>query len=141
LGVYWIGHHMQLHYVGRADRPLLWITVVFLLTVGLVPFATALLSEYPAQQLAIVVYGANLALIGVVLELHWRYVTGSARLVKADMPLAVRRMAIRRTRMGPVVYTLGIAMSFLNTPLALTLYALVPLLYLLPGSIDAHWRA
>ena len=132
---------MQVELKQRADRPLLWITIVFLLTVGLVPFATALLGEYPAQQLAIVVYGVNLALIGVVLELHWWYATGAAGLVKTGTPPAVRRMAARRTRIGPIVYALGIGTSFFGTPLALALYALVPLLYLIPGSIDAHWRA
>ena len=46
LGVYWVGHHAQLAFIHRADRPLLWINILFLLWVALVPFSTALLSEY-----------------------------------------------------------------------------------------------
>src|SRR4030088_188078 len=38
LGVYWVGHHIQLSFIRRADRPLLWINILFLLWVALVPF-------------------------------------------------------------------------------------------------------
>ena len=44
LGAYWVGHHVQLSFIRRADRPLLWINVFFLLWVALVPFSTALLT-------------------------------------------------------------------------------------------------
>src|SRR5215468_909030 len=29
LGVYWVGHHLQLSFIRSADRPLLWITFCF----------------------------------------------------------------------------------------------------------------
>ncbi len=60
LGAYWVGHHMQLSFIRRADRPLLWINILFLLWVALVPFSTALLSEYSKSRVAIAIYGANL---------------------------------------------------------------------------------
>src|SRR5215469_15788500 len=60
LGVYWVGHHVQLSFIRRADRPLLWINILFLLWVALVPFSTALLSEYATTRIAIAIYGANL---------------------------------------------------------------------------------
>jgi uncharacterized membrane protein len=50
LGVYWVGHHIQLSFIRRADRPLLWINILFLLWVALVPFSTALLGEYPKDS-------------------------------------------------------------------------------------------
>jgi uncharacterized membrane protein len=37
LGVLWIGHHNQFHYIRRADRPFLWINICFLMCVGLMP--------------------------------------------------------------------------------------------------------
>ena len=63
LGVYWVGHHLQLAFIRTADRLLLWINMLFLLFVALVPFSTALLSEYTNQRVAIAVYGANLIAI------------------------------------------------------------------------------
>jgi uncharacterized membrane protein len=59
LGIYWVGHHIQLSFIRRADRPLLWINILFLLWVALVPFSTALLSEYAKTRVAIAVCGAT----------------------------------------------------------------------------------
>jgi len=43
LGVYWVGHHNQYHYIRRTDRPFLWINIFFLMGVSLIPFSTSLL--------------------------------------------------------------------------------------------------
>jgi uncharacterized membrane protein len=75
LGVYLVGHHVQLSFIRKVDRPLLWINLLFLLWVALVPFSTALLSEYPMAQIAITLYGLNLIAIGLTLALHWWYAT------------------------------------------------------------------
>lgn len=139
LGVYWVGHHVQLSFIRRADRPLLWINILFLLWVALVPFSTALLSAYSQSQAAVIIYGANLIAIGLSLAFHWWYVTTERRHVDPDMHPGLVRGAMFRTLMGPVVYLVAIAVSFFTTQLSLVLYALVPILYIVPGRIDIHW--
>ncbi|MBV8584937.1 MAG: DUF1211 domain-containing protein [Verrucomicrobia bacterium] len=139
LGVYWVGHHIQLSFIRRADRPLLWINLLFLLWVALVPFSTALLSEYPAAQAAITVYGLNLIAIGLTLALHWWYATVEARHVDADIHPGLVRGALLRTLMAPALYIVAIVASFFRPELSLLIYALVPVLYILPGRVDAHW--
>jgi hypothetical protein len=44
-----------------------------------------------------------------------------------------------RTLLGPLVYVIAIAVSFFKAEFSLVLYALVPVLYILPGRIDVHW--
>jgi uncharacterized membrane protein len=139
LGVYWVGHHMQLSFIRSADRPLLWINILFLLWVALVPFSTALLSEYTKHRLAIAVYGANLIAIGLTLALHWRYATAGTRHVDPNTHPGLVRAAMARTLMGPLLYLIAIALSFLSTEFSLVMYALVPILYILPGRVDIHW--
>jgi uncharacterized membrane protein len=139
LGVYWVGHHAQLAFIHRADRPLLWINIVFLLWVALVPFSTALLSEYSNTRMAIGIYGGNLIAIGLTLALHWWYATAGSRHVDPAIDRALVRGAMYRTLMGPFVYLLAILLSFIKVELSLILYALVPILYILPGRIDVHW--
>ena len=75
LGVYWVGHHFQFSFIRRVDRPLLWINILFLLWVALVPFSTALLSEYSKTRVAIAIYGLNLIAVGLTLALQWWYAT------------------------------------------------------------------
>ena len=41
--------------------------------------------------------------------------------------------------MGPLVYVIAIGLSFFRAEVSLALYALVPILYILPGRIDIHW--
>lgn len=138
LAVYWVGHHLQLSFIRSADRPLLWINIFFLLWVALVPFSTALLSEYSKHRLAIAVYGGNLIAIGLTLALHWWYAT-NRRHVDPDIRPGLVRAAMFRVLMGPLLYLLGIVISFFSTELSLALYALVPVLYILPGRLDIHW--
>src|SRR5260370_38420709 len=45
LGVYWMGHNMQLSLIRQPDRPLIWINVLFLLSASLFHFSTALLID------------------------------------------------------------------------------------------------
>jgi uncharacterized membrane protein len=139
LGVYWVGHHAQLSFIRRADRPLLWINILFLLWVALVPFSTALLSEYPKTRLAIGIYGANLIAIGLTLALHWSYATGESRHVDPAIDRDLVRGAMYRTLMAPIVYLIAILISFFRVEVSLILYALVPILYILPGRVDVHW--
>jgi uncharacterized membrane protein len=139
LGVYWVGHHIQLSFIRRADRPLLWINILFLLWVALVPFSTALLGEYPKTQLAIGIYGANLIAIGLTLALHWWYATDESRHVDAAIDRDLVRGAMYRTLMAPFVYLIAIAISFFRVEVSLILYALIPILYVLPGRVDVHW--
>src|ERR1700680_4108532 len=46
LGTYWIRHHTMFHYVVRVDRVLLWLNILFLMTIGFIPFSTALIGRY-----------------------------------------------------------------------------------------------
>ena len=50
LGAIWIGHNNIFRYLERAERHVQWINLLFLLSVGFIPFSTALLGRYPLQQ-------------------------------------------------------------------------------------------
>src|SRR5438093_10341399 len=67
LGVYWIGHHNQFHYIKRTDRVFLWVNILFLLTIGFVPFSTSLLGLYPFLPSSVRIYGRML--VGTCLAL------------------------------------------------------------------------
>jgi uncharacterized membrane protein len=141
LGVYWVGHHNQFHYIRRGDRTLLWLNVLFLMFVTLVPFSTALLGQYPSQQVAVVVYALSMLLTGFALYGHWWYATSGRRLVDADLDPTVIRLAKRRVLLGPALLIAAIAASFLSTKVSILLFAAIPLFYVFPGRIDRHWSA
>lgn len=140
LGVYWIGHHNQFHYIKRTDGVFLWVNIVFLLTIGFVPFSTSLLGEYPFSPSAVRIYGANLGATGLALYAVWWYATSQYRLVEKDLDPHSVRLAKNRTIIGPIVSLLGIGFSFLDTRISLALYLLLIPFFIRPSHIDIHFR-
>src|SRR3989449_7843229 len=125
LGVYWIGHHNQFHYIKRSDRVFLWVNILFLLTVGFVPFSTSLLGLYPFSPTAVRVYGANLAATGLALYAVWWYATSQYRLVEKDLDPHILNLAKRRNIVGPIISLPGIGFSFLVSRINIVLYPLL----------------
>lgn len=140
VGIFWVGHHGLFHFIVCADRTLLWLNNLFLLCAGFIPFPAALLGAYGTRKVAVIVYGASLALTGLTLALIWGYATHERRLVHRDLdPLAVRR-GLSRILLGPALYGFSIVVCFVSVWISLAIYVLVPVLYILPGRIDRHWR-
>ncbi len=46
LGILWSIHHFQFHFIKRSNGMFTWINILFLLSVALIPFSTALIGEY-----------------------------------------------------------------------------------------------
>ncbi|HEY0829921.1 MAG TPA: TMEM175 family protein [Candidatus Dormibacteraeota bacterium] len=67
LGIFWLGQGTQLSRLARSDRNYVWIHLVFLFSVTLVPFSTALLANYYWLKLALVEYWLNIVLLGATL--------------------------------------------------------------------------
>lgn len=116
VGIYWVAHHNTFHYIQRSDRTLLWLNILLLLCIVLLPFPTALLGQYPEQQISVIIYAGTLVLTGLVFQLLWWYATSGYRLVDREIdPLLVRR-ATRRNLMAPLIYLLTMGISFLSVP-------------------------
>jgi uncharacterized membrane protein len=140
LGVYWVGHRNQFAFIERSDRPLSWITIGFLLFVALIPFSTALLGRYPLEPVAVMTYGLNLVVVGLMLFWHWRYATGRGGLVGNEVNGRIVRLASRRILTGPLAYLLAVGIAPFAPRLSLVVYLLVPLYYILPGHFDRHLK-
>lgn len=138
LGTLWVGHHYQFHFVRRSDRTLLWINLLFLLTISALPFAVALLGRYWASPVAAVIYGGLLLLSGSMLLVHWSYATSGRRLVAATLPDRVIRAVRARILLGMVGYGVGVGLAFVWPLASIIAYAVMPVLYFLPGRIDRH---
>ena len=72
LGFFWIGHDDQFHYIKRANRTLLWMTIFYLMFIAFIPFSTALIGAYGDQQVSVVIYGNNIFIVLVWAYTHWK---------------------------------------------------------------------
>ena len=139
VGIYWVAHHNSFHYIKWSDRTLLWLNLLLLLCIVFIPFPTALVGEYPEQQISVVIYGSTLVITGLVLQLIWWYATSGYRLVDRNIDPHLVQRATRRNLAAPLIYLLAIGASFLSVQLSLIIFVLVPLYYIIPGQIDRHW--
>lgn len=140
LGLFWVGHHTQFHYVRNTDRVLLWINILFLLSIGFIPFSTSLLGDYPWPPTAVRFYGGNLIANGLLLYTTWWYVTSGHRLVEKTLDPHIVTTVKKRILVGPAVFSLGILVSFFDTRVSVILYMLVIPFYIRPSHIDIHFR-
>ncbi len=62
VGIYWVAHHNTFNYIKRSDRFLLWLNLLLLLCIVFIPFPTALIGQYPEQQISVVIYGGTLVI-------------------------------------------------------------------------------
>ena len=134
LGVFWVGHHNMYHAVRRADRSLLWLNILFFMFVAFLPFSTSVLNAFPETEVAPLMFGANLTIIGWLLFFQWRYADWQKGMLADFVSPEFRKTVQTRFLLYPVIATLTMMICFWSIPISLAVYmALLPL-YMIPGS-------
>lgn len=77
IGLYWSIHHKMFGYVINYNGKLIWLNLLFLFSIVLMPFSTAVYSEYSTPELTKLilpysVYVFNICLTGFLNYLMWR---------------------------------------------------------------------
>jgi uncharacterized membrane protein len=140
LAMFWLGHHLQFHFVRHVDRRLLWINLAFLLLAVVVPFSTNLVGDHGHLQLPVVLYAVNLLVLTLLLFLQLRHLAASPHLTAPDLtPEAIAHLR-RQLLLFGVVPVVSIAASFYSPRLGMYLYALLAVPAFLPGRIDRLTR-
>jgi uncharacterized membrane protein len=128
LGIFWNGQQTQLNFFERSDRDLSWLQLGFLFTITVMPFTTQLLAHFLAYRTALLIYWLNILLPGLLLYASWRYAT-RAGLLKAEVPLEVRRAVRRRVVFAQSLYALGALLCILGTRWSIGFILLVQINY------------
>ncbi len=95
LGIFWVGQQTQLNYLQHSNRELSRLHLMFLFFVTKMPFCTELIGTFIGYRAALVVYWANILLLGAALLCAWRY-SPHAGLIDHDMPPVTRHGVERR---------------------------------------------
>ena len=139
LGSFWIRHHTMFFFVNRVDRVLLWLNMLFLLTVGFIPFSTALLGRYPFLQLSLVIYGLNLIATSIASQILWFYAQRKKLLASDSVDERAISTINFRMSLGPVSYFVAIIVSFFEPVITLVIYV-VTLLFLVLATTVGYRR-
>ena len=137
IGIIWINHHVMLGRLGSADHSILMLNLLLLLTIGVIPFGTALLASYLKQghgdNLAAAIYGGILLAMALAFSaLNHRILFARANLMKVPLSLERRRRIYSRALTGIVPYVVATALAPVSPYATLAIAAAVAVFYALP---------
>ncbi|MCW0464202.1 TMEM175 family protein [Xanthomonas sacchari] len=105
--LFWKSHLQLCRHIRQFDDRLIWLNVLQLLLIGLLPFSTALYSDYFGSHEAFSVYCAHLAAIG--LAGYWLHAYAVRKEGLAQRLGALQAQAMKlRAAVSPVVFALCI---------------------------------
>lgn len=125
LFTYWRGQHFFVSvYAKTIDSVLTNINALFFMLISLIPFSASILGEFSKNELAVVVFGIHIILIGLVLYWMRKYVLYSDHIKNPEISKREIRGSTIRT-LVPVFFALiAIPLSFLSINLSLVLFTL-----------------
>lgn len=129
VGIYWNNHHHMLHAAEHVSGAGLWANLHLLFWLSLIPFVTAWMDENHMVAAPTAVYG------GVLLMAAIAYYVLARILVRdngRDSELAKAFGRDTKGRVSIACYVVGIALSLWQAWLALAIYVLVAIMWVVP---------
>lgn len=90
-GLLWVLHHLAMHFVRHLQIALVWMNLLFLMSVAIMPFSCALLGHFLRNRAAQEIYFGNLFVAAALMALQWM-VAKKKKLINEDDPRASRAM-------------------------------------------------
>jgi uncharacterized membrane protein len=139
IGIIWINHTAMLRRIASVDHAVMFLNLLLLLTIGILPFSTALLAAYLKEaegaRLAAAVYGGSFLLMGLMFfAMQRQLLSVRTHLLEKHVTPDVRRAVLRRNARGVIPYALATAGALLTPYLTLAICAAVAAFYALPAT-------
>jgi uncharacterized membrane protein len=129
LGIYWNNHHHLLQVAPRVTAAMLWANLHLLFWLSLFPFATAWMGENHFAKVPVVVYGLVALLAGVAYYILQTVIVASEG---QNARLAAVLGRDLKGKASPVLYVVGICLTFVNRWIGFACYVAVALMWLIP---------
>ena len=129
VGIYWNNHHHMLYLADKVNGGVLWANLHLLFWLSVIPFATAWMGENHFAQWPVILYGGVLVMNGVA------YVILSRLLIREAGPGSALAVALGddwKGNLSVAIYILAIALAFVNPRIAMALYVIVAIVWIIP---------
>ncbi len=114
VGIYWYAHHRMFGFVARYDGRLVFRNFLFLMSIVVMPFTTALYSQYFDKNPAFQVYCFNVAATGLLQLWLWAHISNSRTRIGEGITPAQRTYNYWRGGIVPVVFLLAAVLAFVS---------------------------
>jgi uncharacterized membrane protein len=101
-GLLWLLHHLAMHFIRQLQTALVWLNLLFLMSISILPFSCALLGHYMQTMAAQEIYFGNLLLAAVLLNAQW-LVARKKKLILDSDPTAAHVMGQRLMMFPPAL--------------------------------------
>ncbi|MCQ1538393.1 DUF1211 domain-containing protein [Methanocalculus taiwanensis] len=125
LMVFWVIHHRQFAKIDHIDSIILWVSGISLLFIALIPFTTALSTEFHGDHLAPVFLEANLLIVGCIYAFFWYYSVKNG-LIKSGVPTELIMVSSQRTLIIPITSVIAIGIALAGSTYSTMAYLAIP---------------
>jgi uncharacterized membrane protein len=137
IGIIWINHHVMISRLREADRTILFLNLLLLMSIAALPFATSLMAAYlkesSGQHLAAAIYsGAFLVMALCFSALNRHILLVKAHMLEAELPVDQRRRMLARSVSGVLPYAIATGLAAVSSYLTLAICAALAAFYALP---------
>ncbi|GAB3827526.1 TMEM175 family protein [Hymenobacter jeollabukensis] len=113
IAIYWTAHHRIFRFLHRYDGRLIWLNILFLLSIVLMPFTSAYYSEYVnGVNVPFVVYCLSVSTTGLMQVLLQRYLRNPAHGLIDPRDAHHPDLDIVRPMVAPLAFVIGILLTF-----------------------------
>ena len=129
LAIYWNNHHHLLQATTRVTGGVLWANFNLLFWLSLFPFATGWMGLNHFEPIPTAVYGGVLMMAAIAFYILLLVIV---RAQGSDSQIAAALGSNLKGKISPIIYAVGIALSFVQPWVAVALYVLVAGMWLVP---------
>lgn len=129
LGIYWNNHHHMMQTVKNVKGSILWANHHLLFWLSLVPFVTSWMGENDFSSKPMALYGF------VLLMAAMAYFILQNEIIKSQGENSILAKAVGKDfkgKISPILYLVGIGLSFVHAWLGGAIFILVALIWLIP---------
>lgn len=138
LFTYWRGYHaIASDFVKTHNHSFLNLSATFLFFVALVPFSSHLLGLYSRSPVSVVVFAANIFIIGILLFSMREYAHRTPEIKNRRLKESERRHVHMRINIPIIFSLLAMPLAFINTDLALSILTIAIIFNLFKKSTQA----
>lgn len=135
--VIWVNHHRLFKIFHIFNHGLFWWNAVLLMWCAFIPFPTAVLGDYPNNQIAVLLYGIVMMFMALTFSLMRIYVAKRKSLLSSEIDIQkFKKGTIFSIIFGPVLYLAGAIVSFIHPYLSFAIYLGIAIYFIFPHSTE-----
>lgn len=132
VAIYWVNHHRLFSHARKVTNYLVWSNIVLLFTLSLLPFTTSYLGRHFLDPLATMLYA--ISLIAPAFAFMWLQAVIARTGSQSQASRAYHKAISRKGWLGTVLYFGAVLLAWWLPAVAVTLPALVALMWIKPWS-------